>query len=101
MDSITLPISNASLSLGQGRDGNHDLDQRSPGTVAECLNELEHELEKLLPWTCPMRLKVILGRIAMKVQKEKPTMGKLNVNLNSTIRYTLYFCSLDRKIFFK
>ena len=75
MDSISLPISNSSLSLGSsGKDGSQDQDQR---TVAECLNELENELERLVPWSCPNRLKVILGRIAMKVQKDKPTPGKI------------------------
>ena len=75
MDSISLPISNSSLSLGSsGKDGSQDQEQR---TVAECLNELENELERLVPWSCPNRLKVILGRIAMKVQKDKPTPGKI------------------------
>ena len=75
MDSISLPISNSSLSIGSsGKDGSQDQEQR---TVAECLNELENELERLVPWSCPNRLKVILGRIAMKVQKDKPTPGKL------------------------
>ena len=71
-------MSSASLSIGSGREGNQDHDQRPLTTIAECLNELECELEKLVPWTCPNRLKVILGRIAMKVQKDKPTMGKIN-----------------------
>ena len=80
MDSISLPISSASLSIGSGREGNQDQDQRPLTTIAECLNELESELEKLVPWTCPNRLKVVLGRIAMKVQKDKPTMGKFNTH---------------------
>ena len=70
--------SNSSLSLGlSGKDGSQDQEQRNPGTVAECLNELENELERLVPWSCPNRLKVILGRVAMKVQKDKPTPGKI------------------------
>ena len=78
MDSISLPMSSASLSVGSYREGNQDQDQRPIVTIAECINELECELEKLVSWTCPIRLKVILGRIAMKVQKDKPTMGKIN-----------------------
>ena len=75
MDSISAPISNASLAIGPNRDGNQD--QGSPSSIAECLNELENELANAVPWTCPNRLKVVLGRIAMKVQKDKPTMGKI------------------------
>ena len=75
MDSISAPICNASLAIGPNRDGNQD--QGSPSSIAECLNELENELANAVPWTCPNRLKVVLGRIAMKVQKDKPTMGKI------------------------
>ena len=77
MDSISAPISNASLAIGPNRDGNQD--QGSPSSIAECLNELENELANVIPWTCPNRLKVVLGRIAMKVQKDKPTMGKIKL----------------------
>ena len=87
MDSISLPISNSSLSIGSsGKDGSQDQEQR---TVAECLNELENELERLVPWSCPNRLKVILGRIAMKVQKDKPTPGKLYYLINGYVRDTV------------
>ena len=75
MDSISVPISNASLAIGSYRDGNQD--QGSPSSTAECINELENEIVNAVPWTCPNRLKVVLGRIAMKVQKDKPTMGKI------------------------
>ena len=86
MDSISLPISNSSLSIGSsGKDGSQDQEQR---TVAEFLNELENELERLVPWSCPNRLKVILGRIAMKVQKDKPTPGKLYYLINGYVRDT-------------
>jgi hypothetical protein len=78
MDSLSLPISSASLSIGSGKEGNQDQDQRPHTTIAECLNDLECELGKVVPWTCPNRLKVILGRVAMKVQKDKPTIGKFN-----------------------
>ena len=85
MESISLPISNASLSISSGRDGNQDQEPRSPGTIEEWLNELESEFGKLVPWTCPNRLKVILSRIAYKVHKEKPTIGKM------CARYQLFY----------
>ena len=82
MDSTSNPISNASFLLHPTKDGNQDQEHHSPSSIAECLNELENELGKVVPWTCPMRLKVLLGRIAMKVQKDKPTMGKMKIGFH-------------------
>ena len=86
MDSISVPISNVSA-IGPNRDGNPD--QGSPSSIAECLNELENELANVVPWTCPNRLKVVLGRIAMKVQKDKPTMGKIELVKIKRLRVSL------------
>ena len=72
-----LPPANTSLSSTTARESNQDQELRTPVTfVEDWLNELECEFEKLIPWTCPNRLKVILSRIAIKVHKDKPTSGK-------------------------
>ena len=88
MDSISVPISNASLAIGSYRDGNQD--QGSPSSTADCINELENEIVNAVPWTCPNRLKVVLGRIAMKVQKDKPTMGKMMYFQQNICIYSFY-----------
>ena len=78
MDSIFLPNSNTSLTSTAIGNANQEQEPRSPGALVEdWLNELEFEFEKLIPWTCSNRLKVILSRLAIKVHKEKPTSGKL------------------------
>ena len=59
------------------KESNQDQELRTPVTfVDDWLNELECEFEKLIPWNCHNRLKVILSRIALKVHKDKPTSGK-------------------------
>ena len=37
----------------------------------ELLLDLEQELSKICPWTCPNKVRILLGKIAYKVHKEK------------------------------
>ena len=86
----------ASLAISSSREYNQDQELRSPGTIGELLNELEAEIDKLVPWICQYKLKVLLGRIAIKVQKDRPTIGKdhhhmycyvvINMNRNNAFK---------------
>lgn len=39
--------------------------------VEELLIDLEHEMDKIYPFTCPNRVRQLLSKIAFKVHKEK------------------------------
>ena len=49
-----------------------DDDDEIDGPSAEDLYiDLEHEMSKISPYTCPTRVRILLAKVAFKVHKEK------------------------------
>ena len=46
-------------------------DEPQEPSVEELLLDLEQELSKICPYTCPNKVRILLGKIAYKVHKEK------------------------------
>lgn len=49
---------------------NEQQEENEPA-IEELLIDLEHEMDKIYPFTCPNRVRQLLSKIAFKVHKEK------------------------------
>ena len=65
----------------------------------ELLLDLEQELSKICPWTCPNKVRILLGKIAYKVHKEKdPGQFLLCITKTNVFADNFPFISVDRSL---
>ena len=74
-------------------------DEPQEPSVEELLLDLEQELSKICPYTCPNKVRILLGKIAYKVHKEKdPGQFLLCITKTNVFADNFPFISVDRSL---